>query len=162
MNTTVAQIEAVLVGRTSGLLVVAGISSTPAADASPRAYLVDPIGYAVRKSGGTTASPFAPTSFDLDTVPAVNLDQLLDLAELRTLDNALGAWTEPDQAKGPLNQKLGRLAEFYLKRADSLRQKIKDVYKVDAEVPQIGTDGMGGFSGGSGGGAVNTGTFAYL
>lgn len=161
MDATIEDIEGEIIDRTCGLLVVAGISATPRADASPRSYLASPIGYAIRKSGGSTAGVRTPVASDLETVDVADLDQLYDLAELRTIDNALGSWTEPDQAEGPLSQKLGALGEFYLKRAECLRQKIKDVYKVDADVPQLGTDGLGGFSDGGLGGA-GTSTLAFL
>ncbi len=159
MIATIAEIEAEIVDRTGGLLIVAEISQTPKTDASPRAYLASPIGYAIRKSGGSTAGVRNPTTSDLLTVDLAKLDQLYDLAELRTIDNALGNWTQPDQTEGPLSQKLGALATFFHDRAEALREKIKDVYKVDADTPQVATDGLGGFSGG---GAANTGSLAYF
>lgn len=150
---TVEDFEDELIDRTRGLLILVGLSADPDADASPRAYLKSPIAYAIRKSGGTTASVRTPVDSDLETVVADKTDQCFDIGELRLIDNALGSWIEPDQAEGPLSQKLGALGEFYLKRAECLRQKVKDVYKVDADVPQVATDGLGGFSDGGLGGA---------
>lgn len=161
MDATIAEIEDEIVDRTRGLMKLVSLSADPDADASPRAYLAGPISYAIRKSGGSTASIRTPVAADLLTVDIADLDQLLDIAELRAIDNALGSWMEPDQAEGPQSQKLGALAQFYQARAECLRQKIKDVYKVDADVPSVGTDGLGGFSGNDGG-AAGTSTLAFL
>jgi hypothetical protein len=153
MDATIAQLESVLLARTRGVWVLSGVSEDPDADASPRVYLADPIAYAIRKSGGTTASPFAPATADLATVAADKVDQCLDLAELRSLDNGLGNWTQTDHAEGPLSQKWAALAKFYFDRAECLRTKITEVYKVDADAPTVVIgDGLGGFSDGGLGG----------
>ena len=73
-------------------------------------------------------------------------DQCLDIAELRCLDNGLGNWTDTDWSEGPISQKWAAMAKHYHERAECLRQKIVAVYKVDAGLPAIADDGVGGFS----------------
>ncbi len=137
MTGTRAEISDILVGRATGLIVVTGVSADPAADASPRAYTDDPIAYAVRKSGGSTASLLAATDAEIAAVETGKEDQVLDIAELRFLDNLIGRWTKANQSRGPITQSLGDLGKFYQDRADSLREKVKEVYAVDASTPTV-------------------------
>ena len=148
MDATIAKLETILIARARGLIKLGDLSETPDADASPRSYLADPIVYAIRKSGGTTADILTPADSDLATVDDEKGLQLLDLAELRLIDNGLGNWTMTDHTEGPVSQKWAAMAQLYFDRAECLREKVKDEFGVGAEVTQVGDDGLGGFSGG--------------
>jgi hypothetical protein len=81
---TLAQVEAEIVSRVGPWLTAAGKS---AATDGANADLVGPISRAIRGAGGTVATLGAVTQPDLDTVDAGNLDLLLDLAEVYTLES---------------------------------------------------------------------------
>jgi hypothetical protein len=146
MDATLDDVETILGGRTRGLLQAANVSDDYTADSSPRSYMADPIAYAIRKSGGTPSGIGTVADGDFDSVETGLEDQLLDVAELRLIDNCLGWWTRPNQSQGPRSQQLKDLAEFFLKRAECLRTKIKDVYQIDASEGVMATGGTGGFS----------------
>lgn len=75
-------VEAIIIRRLGPWLAQAGLDATTIDGTN--ADLADAIGAAVRGVGGTTASYAAVTDADLLTVS--DADQLLDLAELRTLE----------------------------------------------------------------------------
>ncbi len=85
MALTRANIEAVLVRRCGRLLTAAGLDSTTISGAN--ADLNDPIGWAIRQCAGTVASLVLVADTDIATVAESDLDKLLDLAELRTLES---------------------------------------------------------------------------
>jgi|GEM_PF-2298791 len=88
MSLTRANIEAVLVRRCGKLLTAAALDGTTVNGTN--ADLNDPIGSALRALGYTVASIVAVADSDLSTVGAGHIDQLLDLAELRTLESIQG------------------------------------------------------------------------
>jgi len=87
MSVTRANVEAVLVKRSGQLLQAAGMDGTTATGSNTD--LNDPIGGAIRRLGYATASMALVTDADCAQVPDDKLDALLDLAEVRCLENVI-------------------------------------------------------------------------
>ena len=87
MSLTRANIEAVLIKRAGHLMTVAGMDGTTVAGTN--ADLGDPIAFALRQIGCSVATPASPTDAEVAALSTDDTDQLLDLAEIRTLDTIL-------------------------------------------------------------------------
>jgi hypothetical protein len=102
MAVTRAQVEAILISRVGGWLVLSDLDGTTVDGTN--AALNDAIGFAIRLLGGTTANPALITDADLATVDDADLDKLLDIAEYRALYSAQGALFI-DAKAGPVEAK---------------------------------------------------------
>jgi hypothetical protein len=107
MAHTRASIEAILIGRCGRLLVAAELDGTTVDGTN--ADLNDPIGWAIRQLGGAVASIGTVADADLAAIADDDTDALLDLAELRTLENTLGNLDLVDIQEGPERQALGQI-----------------------------------------------------
>jgi hypothetical protein len=138
---TRAQLETVLVARVGRLLESHPVALTASAnaDASPRAYLGDPIARALRSMGYPTANPSAPADAEVQAVPASAFDELADRATLAAVDTAILRWTEPDQASDAERQDWGKLRDSFAARRDALA----------AGLPGAGAGLAGGLRGGT-------------
>ena len=87
MTITRANAEAVLIKRTGPLLPVAGLDGTTVS--GNNADLGDPIAFGLRQLGLTVATPASPTDAEVATATADDLDQLLDMAEIRIYQTVL-------------------------------------------------------------------------
>lgn len=94
MSLTRAAAESILVKRLGKLLTEAGLDGTTV-DGS-NADLNDPIGWALRQAGYTVADVTAVADSDLVSLATADTDKLLDLAELRALENISGNWAGVD------------------------------------------------------------------
>lgn len=108
MALTRANTEAILVQRLGAWLTNAGLATTIV---GTNASLNDPIGYAIRIAGGAVASYALVTDADLATVADADLDMLLDVAELRALENVLSNFTLVDAKAGPVEAKSSQFAD---------------------------------------------------
>jgi hypothetical protein len=133
MTITRADIESILVRRASGFMAAAGLAVTVAGS---NADLNDPLGWALRKSGITPVLITAVA--DADVAKATDVDQLLDLAELRLLENIYGNLTLVDITLGPRKDALGQIGARLEKRIDVLREKIDKEYGIGASILQGG------------------------
>ena len=115
---TLADVEGVLHDRLGELLTVVGWPT-----ASPNAKLVDPIGWALRALG-YPADLASVTDSDVAQVPDSHLDALLDLAELRTLENLLGNYKLVSTRAGEIDQKFGELGQRLLTMLSHKRQTV--------------------------------------
>src|SRR5215212_491512 len=88
MAVTRANIETILIRRCGKLLSAAGLDGTTVSGAN--ADLNDGIGSALRTLGYTVASLVSVADSDVSVVADSEIDQLLDLAELRTLESVAG------------------------------------------------------------------------
>ena len=127
MTLTRAQVETVLVKRCGPLLTAAGMAVTYA---GANADLNDPIGYAIRKSGGTVATLTTVADSDVTSVDSTLTDQLLDLAELRTLESILGNLDDVDIRVGPRDEKLSQLRTGLEERLKRLQDRVEQEYGV--------------------------------
>lgn len=107
MALTRANCEAVLVARLKLLLEAAGLAVTVA---GTNADLNDPLAWAVRRVGGSTADASTTTDAELATIATVDFDDLFDLAEYRAWQNILGNLSFVDIIAGPRSEKLSQLA----------------------------------------------------
>jgi len=108
MAITRVQAETILVARRSATMVAAGLAVTYV---GTNASLVDPLGFAIRKVGGSTAIIGTVDDADLATIPTDMEDAFLDVAELRLLRNILGNLALVDIKAGPLSESLSQLAK---------------------------------------------------
>ena len=98
--------------------------------AGANADLNAPIGYAIRIAGGTVAAPSLVTSTDVATVASADLDLLLDVAELRTLENILAHYALVDAKAGPVEAKSSQLADRLERRIAQIRTWLAQAYGI--------------------------------
>ena len=107
MAVTRANVETVLVARVGPLMTKASMDGTTVDGTN--ADLADPIGWALRVAGYTTADVSDPTSAEVGSAED-DMDEVLALSELRTMENTLGNLDDVDTAVGPRDEKLSQLA----------------------------------------------------
>lgn len=113
--------ETVIVKRLGPLMTAAGMAVTIV---GTNADLNDPLAWATRALGHSTASVATVTNAELASVAAADYDNFLDLAEYRTLQNILGALDDVDIVVGPRSEKLSQLAEQAQKKLDRLEKRL--------------------------------------
>jgi hypothetical protein len=126
MTITRADVEAILIQRCGAYLTAASMDGT--SHAGTNESLNDPIGYALRKIGYSVANVSLIDDDDLSGVSEI--DQLFDLAELRTLDNILGNLALVDITLGPRKESLSQLASALEKRIARLHSYIELEYGI--------------------------------
>lgn len=107
MAVTRANVETILVARVGPLMVKASMDGTTV-DGS-NADLADPIAWALRVAGYTTADVSDPTTAEVAAAED-DIDEVLALSELRTMENTLGNLDDVDTSVGPRDEKLSQLA----------------------------------------------------
>lgn len=125
--TTRSDIEAEIIGRIGPWLAAVSMDGVTVNGTNPD--LNRPISYAIRLSGGTVAGATV-TDADAATVPASALDQLYDLAELRSLENALTHYALVDAKAGTVEEKSSQFADRLEKRIAALRSAIAIAYGI--------------------------------
>ena len=124
MALTRANVEYLLLRRVGSLFSEVGLNGAT----SNNSDLDDPMGYAIRKSGGSVADATAVADADVTTVAEADVDQMLDLAELRALETARTAARRlVTTSLGPRREQLSDIAEglekdIAAKRADIMAQ----------------------------------------
>jgi hypothetical protein len=104
--------------------------------------LVDPLGWAIRRLGYTLATFGTVTDADLAVIPADDTDQLLDLAEYRTLRNILGNIALVDTRVGPREEKLSQLAPQIRELLKSKWEQLEEEYGVGTPSLEAGVVGL--------------------
>lgn len=140
MALTRANVEAILIRRVGKLLTAADLNGTTMDGMN--ADLNDPIGYAVRRLGGTVASVVQVVDADLAGIASDDYDQLFDLAELRTLETIAGNLDDVDITLGPRSESLSQLASQVDKRIEKLAEKVQRTYGVDVGTLSAGVIGL--------------------
>jgi hypothetical protein len=118
---TRAQVEALLIRRTGKLLLKVGLDGTTVNGSN--GDLNDPIGWGLRKLGVTPANPVAVA--DGDVAQVTRLDALLDLAELRTLENILGNLDLVTAEVGPRKEEFNDLARRLAQMIPRKREQVE-------------------------------------
>jgi len=137
MTVTRANAEALLIKRCGDLLTVASLDGTTVAGTN--ADLNDPIGFALRQVGGTVTTPTAVADADLATLAAADLDEFLDLAELRTLETVHSHLLDlVDTAAGQRHDEYSQLANGLQLKIDRLGLRIRQVYGWTATTAEAG------------------------
>ena len=99
---TRTQAETVLIARCGKLMTACGIDGTTVNGTN--ASLTDPLAWALRQSGYSPAAFGAVTNTDLAGVQDSDIDKLIDLAEMKALENALGNFDATDISVGPRSE----------------------------------------------------------
>lgn len=137
MSLTRANVETILVKRCGSLLTAAGLDGSTIDGTNEDAN--DPIGYALRQLSYTVDDITAVDDADVSSVSTSNYDKLLDLAELRMLENIQGNLDEVDITLGPRKEALGQLPARLEKRIERLEDKLKKRYGIGAATLTAGT-----------------------
>lgn len=136
MAFTRAQIETLLVRRCGKRLALVGLDGATADGTN--ADLADPIRAGLASVGVDAADPTDPTDADLAAVASADLPQLLDVAELRALESALGNWDLCDEQAGTDKQDWAKVGELLQKQIQALRDQLRDLYGLGAPGLSIG------------------------
>lgn len=137
MALTRVQAEVILVDRLGPLMSRAGMTVT---FAGSNADLIDPLGWAIRRMGYTVASLGAVT--DTDLLGIAEYDQLLELAEYRTIRNILGNIALVDTKVGPREEKLSQLAPQIRELLKSKWEQLEEEYGVGTPSLEGGVIGL--------------------
>lgn len=129
MAITRVNVETVLVARLGALMEEAGLAVTIL---GANADLNDPICVALRKMGESVADISDVADADLDGVAEADYNELLDRAELRTLETIEGNYVLVDITTGPRSEKLSQLMASTQVRKTQLLDKIREEYGVGA------------------------------
>lgn len=108
MSLTRANAESELVSRQKSRMEAVSMEVT---FVGSNADLNSPIGFAVRKMGGTVASFGSVANADLTFLDEADFDQFLDIAEYRLMLNIKGRWGMVDTKIGPRSENLSQFAE---------------------------------------------------
>ena len=121
--TTKTVIVTVLANRCGPLMTKAGMTITTLGD-----DFNDPVAWAIRKCGYATADVSSPSEAEIAAVPADDMDKLLDLAELRLLENIATNLDDVDVTVGPRSEKLDQLAQRVTAKIARLQARIEATY----------------------------------
>lgn len=136
MTVTRYNIETILVHRCGKLMSFAGLSTTKG---TRNLDLNDPIGYGLRKTGYTVANPALVSDSDLANLSNDDLDQFLDIAEYRLLENIAGNLDSVDIRTGPYSENLSQIAAQLETRMNRLQMKIENEYGIGGGTFEGGT-----------------------
>lgn len=117
-------IEGELIERCRVALQTAGIAKYPADDDPPRPYLNGPIRRGLEAVGHPPADPWAVADADFATVPPVRISDLLDLAELTTLERAYSNIADVDIRTTDVDEKRSQYADRLADRIKALRDDL--------------------------------------
>ena len=126
MTITRDNVEAILVQRCGKLLAAADMDGTTIAGTN--ASLNDPIGWSTRRLGYPVANLTSVSNADLASVADEEVDQLLDLAELRTLQNIEGNLDDVDISANGRSESLGQLVKQVQTRLERVKAAIEKEY----------------------------------
>jgi hypothetical protein len=139
MTITRAQIDALINRRCGALLRECGMALTEGGD---NPDLSDPIAWALRQCGISTADPIAPTEAEIAGVGTSALDKFFDHTELRALESALTRYVGVDasaQGEGRQASQLGARLEKAISRK---RDQIARDYGTTASTLTAGVIGL--------------------
>lgn len=104
---TRAQIEVTLIARCGKILTACGLDGVTVDGTN--ASLTDPLGWALRSLNVAPATYGTVTSAEVAAVAADEIDKLLDFAELKALENALGNFDAVDISVGARSEKYDQI-----------------------------------------------------
>jgi hypothetical protein len=136
MSLTRSQLETVLVRRLGTWLSYVSLTTTVTGNNTD---LADPIAQALLSAGYTVATITTPANSDLSAVTVTDYPKLLDLAELRTLETILQAFTDFDTKGLNYEDRDDQLGQRIEKAIARKRALIQQKYGLESVVPQAGT-----------------------
>jgi hypothetical protein len=126
VSLTRANVEAILIRRCGRLLTAASLDGTTVNGSN--ADLSDPIASAVTALGGTVASRVAVADADVATV--ADVEALLDVAELRTLETALGNFDATNIQVGERREDLDQIRKGLEKAIERKQAQVERKYGI--------------------------------
>ena len=126
MTITRANVEEVLIRRCGKLMTAADLDGESYYGANKD--LNDPIGWALRQMEYAVAALVNVADSDLAAVTDADVDQLLDMAEYRLMDNIEGNFDDVDISANGRSESLSQLMVQVTKRLERLKTKIEAVY----------------------------------
>jgi hypothetical protein len=126
MALTRAEVEADLIFRTGKWLTLVGQDGTTVDGTNTS--LNYPIGYGIRNAGGTVATNSLVTDTDVQSVDTTRQDEMIDIAELRVLQNVAGNFTRPNTKVGPRDEEWGDLYEQLNTAIKNKSDRLDDMY----------------------------------
>lgn len=136
MTLTVIQFETVLIKRTGKLLTALSMDGSTIDGNNPD--LVDPMGYSIRQAGGSVTTITDVVDADLSGFAESDYDELLDVAELRTLQNIYGNFALVDVEIGPRNEAWSSLGTTLEKLIARKEKRVKDIYGIGIAAMETG------------------------
>ena len=136
MTLSRANVEYILEARLGPLMTKAGMDGTTVDGTN--VDMADPIAWSLRQAGYSVADITAPTTAEVASA-ADDTDEILDLSELRTLENILGNLDDVDVTVGPRREALSQLADQCKSRLEAVKLKVEDAYGYGASVLSTGT-----------------------
>ncbi|MDB5352369.1 MAG: hypothetical protein JWN86_3616 [Planctomycetota bacterium] len=140
MATTRLSVEFLLTKRCGKRLTFVGLDG--ATRDGTNADLADPIAAGLRSLGLPVADITNPTSAELSAVADAQVDQLLDVAELRCLKSILGNIDEVDEQAGTDRKDFGKFAVALQAVIEALETRCRDMYGVGIAAPTVGVIGL--------------------
>ena len=137
MALTIIQVETMLLKRVATLFTAVGLDGTTVDGDNDD--LVGPVGYSIRQLGGTVTTITDVVDTDLAGIAVADYDELLDIAELRALQNAYSAATTLIDTKiGPRDEKLGMIADKLAKLVEAKQKAVESMYQLGLAPLQSG------------------------
>ena len=125
MTITLTQVETLLLKRAAGRMQDAGMDFSTVPN---NVDLVDPIVFALLCIDIIPADPTTLTDSDVSGVADTDLSKLLDLAEMRLLENIVGNLALVDITVGPRKEALNQLVDQAEKAIARLSNRIASMY----------------------------------
>ena len=136
MTISRADVENVSIHRAGPLMTKAGMDGTTVDGTNTD--LASPISWALRQAGYSVADITNPTTAEV-ALAADDVDEVLDLTELRTLEDILGSLDDVDVTVGPRREMLSQLSEQVQKRIKSVQTRVEKTYGLGAAPLETGT-----------------------
>lgn len=140
MTITRTQVERILVRRCGLMMTAAGLDGVTINGTNDD--LDDPIGVALRASGLSVADISAVSDADLAAVTDDLIDQVLDIAELRALQNVEGNFDQVDITIGPRSESLNQIAAQLKPKIERLEMRISRLYNIGLGALSAGVIGL--------------------
>ena len=131
-----ANVENVLVARVGPLMTKAGMDGTTVDGTNTD--LSDPIAWALRQAGYSVADITNPTTAEV-ALALDDVDEVVDLGELRTLESVAGNLDDVDVTVGPRSEELSQLSVQVEKRIERVQARVEELYGHGAPVFDTGT-----------------------
>lgn len=128
MALTRASLESILIRRAGKQLTAASLDGTTVDGTN--ADLNDPLASALRQCGLSVANIASVSDSDLSALDDADIDKLLDLAELRTLESCLGNLDLVDVTAGPIKESFGQIGSRLEKAIERKRAAITRTYGI--------------------------------
>lgn len=136
MTITRANVENVSIHRTGPLMAKANMDGTTVDGTNDD--LAGPIAWALRQAGYSVTDITNPTTAEV-ALAADDVDQILDLTELRVLEDVLGNLDIVDVTVDPRSVKHSQLAKQVEKRLEAVRSRVEKAYGLGSSVLETGT-----------------------